>query len=712
MRLTMLRSLLLLLLLLVGIACNSCVHAAINEGFWDYYSYNPGLIDPYVTQENSFRFFQTPTPYPLSSTSYCMINNAMLGLTVGHARLGDVGFNRVIFNCPGVSSSDPDLCAFQRAISTKISNYPSGGRWVPATPYTEGNTNAVDANSYKCQMSCAPGYATYFGYTSGQISCYVNSYGELTMGLIDYACIPDAARNMSPVSRYITRTVQFKNLLVVHDYTFALSVYTPVAYCPLNLATILSYWSQTTTLANATRFKTLGNCGASKGFIIAGDTCAMGCMPRFTVQYTDTTTLYPSYPIITNCVSIVNNVCVQQPTTCELVPYGGNQYSSLIIPDYSCGYQYALASCASVLCVGNAAGGMCTDAYGNAIPVTATGTTEGYCTQCASGWGPAQPAYLANTGGSTQQSLTAVQIATRYLYQWCSVPYGQTVARADVLKSITTWKECNGVGFFVDPALIISAFSITYNGAPLPVSMLRAYDPSKTPPGFDTHPSLITGSLQARFGSGNGYSYNTDRSALDLYNQNVYTISFTAYPTCAYCDPGYSLYGATCILDTTQPWIACHSTDRACSIYSLSQNYGIIGNSYPTGLACGQMMYTGAAYYLPRGQPVVRLYSPQMPAMYCACSDGYAGGDCGQVRCAWSNGQSCSANGQCDEPSNRCICNAGWVGAACEIPLASCNAHGQTRLVNPPPTNNPQGDPVPAGAEVPNAYLLTQTVWY
>jgi hypothetical protein len=669
--------------------------------YWNEYHFNDGYQPGYISKSNSYVLPIANNPNgPSGSFPYCTLvpSNKSPTFLIGLAN--NYAVNPAyhpeqyrVFNCQN---------------------------WFPASKFTFDNPFPVDPNSANCQLGCNYGYVMRGGgSTVGQVSCFVDPDGDLYMEFDNYYCLLDATYNISPITGYNLDTSNrvisptYPNGLLgpsfYHVYTFSMVPFFMGAYCPINVNTLLLYWSPAVSKTNATRFKALGNCALKNGFMIANDVgCTMGCLPQFTIQYSDFS--FYSAPMYDNggiCIRYINNKCVEYSTYCT-ASGSSSATATLHIPDYTCGYQYAPASCPVLMCVGNAAGGLCTDGCGVPIQVTATNTaTEGYCTQCANGWGPPQARYCPY--GTPY--LDAVQTAARYLYQYCSVPFGPSLLPTDITvvgyQRIAKSRECNGVGLFVMPAVIIAMFSITSNGSPLPASAFLAYNSIYTAAtNFDTHPSNIQNSLYYRYGS----NFDSSAAALENYNQQIYTVDFTPHPSCVYCDPGYTPYGASCIVDTSTAWTKCHITDRACTLYMASQSLAI-GN-YWTGLVCGQMMYNGAGYILQRGQRMNTM-PPLVLSVYCQCADGYAGNDCGEVRCAWSNGLSCSSNGYCDEPSNRCICASGWVGAACEIPLANCNApHGQTRIGNPPATNNPQGYAVPAGAQVPNAYLLTQTVWY
>lgn len=274
------------------------------------------------------------------------------------------------------------------------------------------------------------------------------------------------------------------------------------------------------------------------------------------------------------------------------------------------------------------------------------------CSACSAGWGP------------QQDDTNYLERDPFYAQVWCSVPFG-----VDRLNPSGPIQECNGVGFAVDVAIVLSIFG-------LPSSFqLLASDPTSDVPHFNTHPLYIQQSLDVRYPSGPHMITPTNMSfttPIQTYTSYYNSLQPT---TCLSCDPGYSPHGAQCVASTCKAWTSCHATDAACIEFNRSP-YPTSGSVYVTSQLCAGTMYDGST--VPRGHC---RNDPNNPLVFdCLCENGYGGLGCEIVMCSWSNGLSCSGNGMCNNASNRCICNDGWVGMACELASSesTCNTYGQT----------------------------------
>lgn len=293
-----------------------------------------------------------------------------------------------------------------------------------------------------------------------------------------------------------------------------------------------------------------------------------------------------------------------------------------------------------------------------------TTATQNMCGVCDAGWGPAQR--IGN----------AIDADPTYAYRWCNTPVGADIAPR--LTPSVDPVECNGVGFAVDPAHMQVAL------AGLGASVVAFGGNSLAVP-FDTHPLRIRRQLEL------------SAAQLAPY-QAMYDA--TERSQCVYCEDGWDASGGECLVSTCRAWTACHASDVACIAAAPHR-------AYTTGLKCGGTMFEGSLR--PRGT-----CTRAGRVMQCACEDGYGGADCGEVRCSWANGRACNGRGTCDEARNRCVCAAGWVGAACEMKddASSCSAHGQTVRVNPPFVGNPTGEASPYAYKLADNADLTRTVWY
>lgn len=349
---------------------------------------------------------------------------------------------------------------------------------------------------------------------------------------------------------------------------------------------------------------------------------------------------------------------------------------------------HCLSSCSDYYCSGHALNDACTLATSSAMQfeLGATGLYQinSMCMNCTAGWGPSQLSGLPedSTVGATSidiQSLSSLD--ADYNQTWCSAAYGPSLASGDALTVPLPNRECAGVGFVMSIDYIRSMFEIA--------QPFLAYDGASLY--LDSHPSRMYLWLSTAVISGP----ITMSGAAFTQKLATYRAAYNSNPkkTCVYCDVNYIRSGATglCVPSVCNAWTACSITDRACT-----------SSSYTTGLLCGGYMHANSA--LPRGECVI---TPQTAS--CQCADGYSGLDCGEVRCSWSNGLSCSGNGNCNEPTNRCICDDGWAGMACEIPDSLCSGNGQVNFVNPPPIRNTYGEMTIDNAE---ASLLTYTLWY
>lgn len=296
-------------------------------------------------------------------------------------------------------------------------------------------------------------------------------------------------------------------------------------------------------------------------------------------------------------------------------------------------------SCPAWYCTGRAAGDACTH--------DATAETN-ICSGCISGWGPAQlPA-----------SESVLDEDQEYTSFWCNVPFGNVSAGIYAGQQ----QECNGRGF----AVYIWAIP----GLDVPLD-LQAYDAYYEPPHFETHPLRIIESFAVRG------IVMTDSQQLH-YRENIYNAM--EHESCLICDSGYAALGAACVPYTCEMYDACDASDPAC-LASVSAGVAL------TPSVCGSAQLRGTC----------TLASVSTDGYSCVCNDGYAGTDCGEVRCSWANGLACGGHGTCDEATNRCRCDEGFVGAACEITDSSgaCNSHGQVRRVNPAYIGNSLGETSP-----------------
>lgn len=296
------------------------------------------------------------------------------------------------------------------------------------------------------------------------------------------------------------------------------------------------------------------------------------------------------------------------------------------------------------------------------------------CAACAVGWGPSQ---TGDTSSSDRDDT--------YLQRWCRVPYGEPVGVATADQGVP--RECNGRGISVDLSLIQPPIA----GLPSRFVVYNSLNPEVR--FFDTHPSRIRRSLLQRFG------ITITDAQLTYYRDQVYNSG--QHTQCLWCEDGYRVVGGTCVPDLCQAWTTCHASDTSCLEAQIDVANAVL--TRPDGQACGVSLQRG----------VCALSASPYSAWRCACEDGFGGADCGEVRCSWANGAACAGNGLCDEATNRCICNEGWVGMACEIPDSdgACNGHGQVRRVNPPAIGNPHGEVSPYDFSE-GLVNVVRTVWY
>ena len=300
--------------------------------------------------------------------------------------------------------------------------------------------------------------------------------------------------------------------------------------------------------------------------------------------------------------------------------------------------------CASSYCNGH---GTCTVLGG-----------QNRCTNCSTGWGPAQTGSAEDSDASYSQS-------------WCGVPYGPDRSALVTGRPLSVPLECNGVGFAISTMGIGS----------IPSPSLALVAP------FDTHPLHVKQEMPSLSAA--------QLSRYGLIYQAAVTVPGGA--RCAYCDDGWTAHGTQCLPNRCKAWSTCHGSDVTCTR----------GASAPTNAQCGADVGRGTC-----------TLSASADAFSCSCAPGYGGPDCSQVWCAWANGRSCNNHGTCNMQHNRCICDAGWVGAACEIyqsqQAGACHGHGQTSTVSPPFAGNPAAgsQPSPYAYKLANYASMTRSAWY